>query len=745
MKVLGWLATRDANLSALRRTTRAALVMPSLFAVFAEVVGNPTMATFAAFGSMSLLLFVDFGGQIRDRVFAQAALVLAGAVLICVGTLAGQWVWLAVPAMFLVAFAVLFSAVVSSVFASATTALLVSFVLPVSLPGSVSSIPDRLLGWLAAGLLSMVAIAVLWPAPTKDPLRLATARTCALQARTLRAEVDRIRGVRAPDETAAVLAESTEAVAALRKTFFSTPYRPTGLSTATRTLVRLVDQILLLQSVLERAPLDRPTGRHTAPVCDVKLAAASLLDGSATLLESVGDPAALSPDITKLQEARQAMERAMTASLPVHEDPTEFITSLEPGFRAQEMAFAISAIAENIRFTVAARRRTWWQHVVGSPPPGAGSLLSSAQERAGAHVERHSFWLHNSLRGAAALALAVLVADLAGVGHSFWVVLGTLSVLRSNALSTGQNVLRALSGTVAGIIVGVGLILAIGLNATVFWALLPVAVLFAGLAPAAISFAAGQAGFSIVILVLFSLIEPVHWELGLVRIEDVAIGAAVSLVIGAVFWPRGAVPALRQAVSEALTDSSRYLYSSVAYGVARCDVLAPEGGAPNSEARQAAAAARRLDDAFRGYVTERGSKNLPLAEVSTLINVVALIRLSAEAILDLWRHDHGERGVDRSAARAELLAAAGQLLAWYEQAARALADSGHLPGPMAPDEPANARFVDAVRRDLSGAETAIAVRLIWTADHLDAIRRLQVDLSVPAATINQGALTASPA
>jgi lysyl-tRNA synthetase class I len=64
---------------------------------------------------------------------------------------------------------------------------------------------------------------------------------------------------------------------------------------------------------------------------------------------------------------------------------------------------------------------------------------------------------------------------------------------------------------------------------------------------------------------------------------------------------------------------------------------------------------------------------------------------------------------------------------------------------MAPDEPANARFVDAVRRDLSGAGTAIAVRLIWTADHLDAIRRLEVDLSVLAKTTNHGALTASPA
>ena len=68
------------------------------------------------------------------------------------------------------------------------------------------------------------------------------------------------------------------------------------------------------------------------------------------------------------------------------------------------------------------------------------------QERASAHIEPHSVWLHNSVRGAIGLGLAVLVSDLTGVQHSFWVVLGTLSVLRSNAFNTGQNVLRALLG-----------------------------------------------------------------------------------------------------------------------------------------------------------------------------------------------------------------------------------------------------------------------------------------------------------
>ena len=68
----------------------------------------------------------------------------------------------------------------------------------------------------------------------------------------------------------------------------------------------------------------------------------------------------------------------------------------------------------------------------------AGDVVGGA-ERMTSYLEPHSVWLHNSLRGAAGLGLAVLAARLTGVQHAFWVVLGALSVLRSNALNTGQD------------------------------------------------------------------------------------------------------------------------------------------------------------------------------------------------------------------------------------------------------------------------------------------------------------------
>jgi hypothetical protein len=124
-------------------------------AVALELVGGEDLTLFAAFGGFATLLFVEFAGPMRARISAQFGLVLAGAVLICLGTLASRTVWTATSSTFIVAFVVLFVGLVSSVLASASTALLASLILPVTLPGSVESIPDQLGGWLLAGAASL--------------------------------------------------------------------------------------------------------------------------------------------------------------------------------------------------------------------------------------------------------------------------------------------------------------------------------------------------------------------------------------------------------------------------------------------------------------------------------------------------------------------------------------------------------------------------------------------------------------
>src|SRR5208282_3457445 len=165
---LRWLGQRDRGFAALRRATRAAIIMPAMFAVGDKVIGNPQLATFAAFGSFAMLLLVDFGGPMAERLQAQAALAVTGGVFVCLATLASQTAWLAAVAMAVAGFAVIFAGVVSSVLAGATTALLLAFILPVSLAAPASAVPDRLAGWAMAAGVALVATALLWPAPVRD-------------------------------------------------------------------------------------------------------------------------------------------------------------------------------------------------------------------------------------------------------------------------------------------------------------------------------------------------------------------------------------------------------------------------------------------------------------------------------------------------------------------------------------------------------------------------------------------------
>jgi uncharacterized membrane protein YccC len=711
--MLGWLRAHDRGFAALRRAGRTAIVMPALFAIGLEVIGNPVVATFAVFGSFAMLLLVDFGGPMRYRLRNQLALAVACAGLIALATVVSRWTWPAAATTGVVAFGILFAGVASSVLASATQPLLLSFILSVCLPGTVATIPDRLAGWGLASACSLVAIAVLWPAPERDPVR-----TAAIAA--LRALAARVRGGEGGDA-----GEAQRAMAALGATFYATPFRPTGLSTAARSVVRLVDELRWLEEIAARpAAADDPAARVVAAVADVLDASAALLDAPAS------DRGELAGAAAALRAELGALERSVTETLlgrPV-------VSADSPGFRAQELAYVALQVAANTDAAAAAERRSWAERLLGRQPAGLPGTLEAAGERAGAHLDRQSVWLRNSVRGGIGLAGAVLVAELSSTQHAFWVVLGALSVLRSNALTTGQTVVRAIGGTAVGLVVGGTLVWLIGTDRALLWVLLPFVILAAGLAPSAVSFAAGQAAFTLTVLIVFNILEPAGWRLGLVRIEDVALGCGVSLLVGLLLWPRGAGAVLSRALSAAYRDSAAYLAAAVDYGVARCDARAAAPTHPAVEAARAAASSRRLDDAFRGYLGERGDKPVAMADVTRLVTGVVGLRLAADAVLDLWRED-GAHQADRAAVRRELEANSAQMASWYGSLAESLEGHGVVPEPLPEDEAAADRLVDAAQRDLRSGDatvTSTAVRVLWTADHLDAARRLEEAVARPA-------------
>lgn len=742
-----WLCRRDPGLAAMRRAARTAVVMPSLFALCTQVFHAPVTGTYAAFGAFAMLLLVEYSGPLVQRLRAHAALGAAWLVLVSLGTLASRSVWIAIAATLVVGFVVLFSGVVSSVLAGASTSLLLAFVLPVSAPAPLAQLPDRLIGVVLAAGTSVIAVWLLWARTQTDPLSAPAARVCRAAAVQLRTDADYFTGRAAGPafgECRACAQETRSSTQKLQQAFTATPYRPTSLSTGSRALVRLIDELTWLSAILaEAAPAveDGSTGTRQSSV--VRRAAAAVLDLAAEMLDDPRiTPDRLRAGVEELRHALTALEDGAVNRLPMPDGDAggrhgldTLVDSLDVTFRAQEVAFVVLQIAQNVDIARTADHRSWPDRLLGREPGSPAGRLTSATERAAAHVEPHSVWLHNSIRGAIGLGIGIALADATGIQHGFWITLGTLAVLRSNALSTGQNVFRALGGTLAGSILGAGLLQLIGHNTTVLWILLPVAVMAAGVVPAAISFAAGQAAFTLTLVILFDIAQPADLSVILFRIEDIALGCAVSLVVGLLFWPRGASAALARALAEAYVDSARYVLGAVGYAVSCC-TSRPETIEHPQEGRRAAAAARRLDDAFRTYLAERGAKDVSLCETTTLITGVVGLRLAADAVLELWRRAPGDRPLeDRAAAQRELLVMAERVFRWYESLAEGLESKGQVPEPLESDREHNARLVEAVRRDLrdaAGRATGTGIRIIWTGDHLEAVRRLQSPIAAAA-------------
>jgi uncharacterized membrane protein YccC len=723
MRITDWVAAKDPDYLALRRAVRAAIVAPICLLLTVEVIGDPVMATFSAFAAIGLLILVDIPGPMRQRLVSYVALGGACSVLVCLATPLSGNVLLATISMAVVGFGVVFAGVLSSVLAASTTTLLLAWILPVSTKASAADIPARVSGWALGSALAILAVALIWPAESSDPLRQQAGETCRRIAVRLRgqatAAMDRSSAdARTEDPDSAAAAQA--AMNKLKQTFRRTPYRPTTLSTGGRAMVRMIDELDWVSIVADQYGSAVKHAPAVADVAAVWAAAADVLDRCAEVLglppdaDSQAARTALDAALERLEAAMHVVRHSATIRSQL------VLTSCEPSFRGQELSYAVRQVGRNVALLAAAEARSFVDRLLGRTPDMQSSL-GVARFRARSHFNVRSVWLHNSLRSAAALAVAVLVATLLGVQHSFWVVLGVLSVLRSTALNTGQSAVRGLLGTVLGFIVGGAILIGIGTNTVVLWVLLPFALLVAGFAPAAISFLAGQAAFTVVVVMLLNIIHPAGWRVGLVRVEDVAIGCLVSLAVGLVFWPRGAATALGAALSAAYRSSSHYLSRAIDAN------LTGRGGAMTAEKDAALADFGRLDDAFRQFLAERGAKHVPLAEASSLVTGTVALRLSADAVVDLWHDVDGARNL-ANADRA-VVASAEQIERWYDSLAESLSLDGQMPpDPISGKEIGEDRWAAALAADTVPGTEMAAVRVIWTADHLDAARRQQPKL-----------------
>jgi len=707
--------------AALKSAARAAIVIPGVFAFADKVIGNQSMALFAAFGSFALLVLAQFTGPPRTRLLAYLALGCAGAAFITLGTLCSRSPWLATVAMAVIGFGILFSGVFSGFFSAGAPAAVMTFVLPVTIPAANSEIPARLAGWGLATGAAIFAVMLLWPTRgIVDPLREA--------ADALRSVADVLDADQ--DQRAQRGRVARNAVEGLERRLLGTQRRPTGPTGPLAALLSLPGELDWLLSLLSPPTASAGPERPWVEDDEAMEAAAALLRVGADTL----DGRARRPDFARLDAARDAVARTLVQRLPdlTSDAPANSVAvALDASFRIRAATYAARQVAGYaLRAAGADAPELDW---LEPGPQTDGAMLRATEQRIREHVTLASVFFQNSMRGAAGLAIAVYVAQRTGVEHGFWVVLGTLSVLRSNALGTGWSVLSALAGTAAGILVGAVLVIAIGTHEGVLWAVLPAALLLAAYAPRAISFAAGQAGFTVFVIVLFNLLAPVGWRVGLVRAEDVAIGLAVSLVVGLLFWPRGAAALVRQDLATAYARVAQYL------GVTARQLMegrTSEDAAP--AARAADVAVRRLDEAFRQYLGERAATRVNPEDIAALVGGASHVRRAAQSLTALARMADGDTGLNRCGRHFDCEVRA--LQAWYSAFGSTFANADRPPPPHIPEGAGARQLLSCLGEAASGRGPVTlnaAFALLLASQHLDNLSRLETRLAERANAVRQ--------
>lgn len=688
--------TRDPERDALRRAARAAIVLPVAAAVSFSVGGGSQTPMFTIFGSVALLILVDFPGNRPARALAYCGLGFNGAALITLGTLVSPYPWAGVAVMFVLGFVVTFSGVLSEIVAAGQRATLLTFVLPACTPPG--PIPDRLLGWLIALAVCVPAALFLLPPHHHDELRGDAARVCNRLADCL--------------EGRASAKDATRAMNQLWESFLNTEFRPVALTAGSRALVRVVDDLGWLA---DRITDD--TGRWLGDMRDPMVRV--LRDCAAVLrIPDITRRTARSRDLddalTELREIAQGRYREDIVEILESGDDAAAVVVGRKLLARRTFSATVGVTGRIIRNAAAADARPVWARILGRRLPETGTADWVMPETTAVAVITRGFFatravvLRNSVRTGLGLSLAVAVTHLFPLQHGFWVVLGAMSVLRSSALTTGTRVVRAVAGTAIGFLLGVVLIELLGVEPLVMWLLLPAVAFGSAFVPEVASFIAGQAAFTMMVLIIFNLIAPTGWSVGLIRVEDVAVGALVGVMVSVLLWPRGARTRVSRAIDEAFTVGAQFLAASV-----RRVTRGASEDATNrvmSLSHQALEASRTVDDAVRQFLSESGGPTDIRAPTVRAANRAVRLRAAAELIADVVPPPLGV--YDRT--RRVLEAHADAICA------RATDGSADTPAPISDD------FVMALRAEATddGLAVSAALPLVAVAAHLGALELL---------------------
>ena len=182
-------------------------------------------------------------------------------------------------------------------------------------------------------------------------------------------------------------------------------------------VVRLVDELRWLNTIVlhseppgRRGAPNQPPARSAAPPPRCWRSGADLLERPGADSDQLH--AALEPRcVADSPRWRWRPPRGCPSSpaggrrAPDSQRARDFVSALDPSFRAQELSFVVSQVARNIDLAAAAERRSWLERLLGRQPEGLRGPLAAARSAPAPTSSATRCGCDNSVRGAAALGL----------------------------------------------------------------------------------------------------------------------------------------------------------------------------------------------------------------------------------------------------------------------------------------------------------------------------------------------------
>lgn len=539
---------------AVARGLRIAITLPATMATLIHL-GHGQAAFLASFALISLLVIADFSGPRRERFWSIITVTGIGSVTLIAGGLISDFAVIKVVAALVLGITVTLVAAIRGFLGKATIPILLPFFIATTSVSTIGQLPQMLAGWLIGGTIAAVAAVTLWPFFPRAVITEAVTDAIDAEADAVSAywELE-------PTDPQEAWNRVDASIGRVHELYLGQRSRPGSAYRRERFLLRLIEEVrrfrVSLRLGLRRLPFEpSPADRSLAATT-----AASLHQAAQSLREENADL----ESFARLEQARvghristeQIIKTAYTAG-----DAQRIIDVATSSYRPRAISLQALGLTRDVAGAASLKDLPPVQVRGQSLPNVVAPITPERMLRA--QLAWRAPWMRNAVRFGLALAMATAVVQFVGLNRGYWVVLGTVSVLRIDFGGTQRVAFQVLVGQVLGFGAALALIAVAGQESSLFaWALLPVLAAIQGYVAGNAPIAVQQISFTMLLINLV-LVTTAADGVPLLRLEDVLIGAAVALLASALVFPRGLIPQVETVLRGASVSALELLRRSV--------------------------------------------------------------------------------------------------------------------------------------------------------------------------------------